>query len=161
MLYEDLRVYTAWKAEETHGKEYNVVYKRTSAEWEYLGDLAVRLGKIQDAMVAYLSSLEVRFSPKVALRLLELQTRFEDKVPITEEKGARSRTISEENDDARIVQDNSMEDIKVMKDALSTVGRLLSIPGHSAAALHHVYGDVTVHPHLLTTICIITLSFTH
>ncbi|KAI9141837.1 Chs5p-Arf1p-binding proteins-domain-containing protein [Paraphysoderma sedebokerense] len=74
ILYEDLRVYTTWKSEEAHAKSYSLAYKHSPGEWEYLGDLAHRLGKKDDAQHAYSQSLELAFTIKPALRLLELLT---------------------------------------------------------------------------------------
>lgn len=43
VLYEDLRVYTYWRAEMKHYKVQKMAYKRTGTEWELLGDLSLRL----------------------------------------------------------------------------------------------------------------------
>lgn len=43
VLYEDLRVYTYWRAEVNHYKTQKLAYRRTGTEWELLGDLALRL----------------------------------------------------------------------------------------------------------------------
>ncbi|KAL7746522.1 bud site selection protein [Sorochytrium milnesiophthora] len=74
MLYEDLRVYTAWKAEETHSKTYSLAYRRTPGEWEYLGNLCLRLSKQEDARNAYKQAADARFSPKSLLQLLQLSS---------------------------------------------------------------------------------------
>ncbi|ORZ36191.1 Chs5p-Arf1p-binding proteins-domain-containing protein [Catenaria anguillulae PL171] len=124
MLYEDLRVYTAWKAEEAHAREYRLAYKRTAAEWEYLGDLARRLGKAADARGAYRQCTEIRFSPKASLRLLALQT----------EPDAASDFKSQGPEAASRA---------AMLAALNNVGRMLALPGHNLAVLYRVYGDLT------------------
>ncbi|KAI9183369.1 bud site selection protein [Blastocladiella emersonii ATCC 22665] len=131
MLYEDLRVYTAWKAEEAHAREYQLAYKRTCAEWEYLGDLARRLGKHLDARAAYRECTELRFSPKASLRLLALQT----------EPDAVLDYKSQGPDAAQRA---------ALMAALTNVGRMLTIPGHNLGLLHRVYGDL-VYPNPLAS----------
>lgn len=43
VLYEDLRVYTFWRAEDAHYRAQQTTYRKTGTEWELLGDLALRL----------------------------------------------------------------------------------------------------------------------
>lgn len=43
VLYEDLRVYTFWRAEDAHYRAQQTAYRKTGTEWELLGDLALRL----------------------------------------------------------------------------------------------------------------------
>jgi Chs5-Arf1p-binding protein BUD7/BCH1 len=43
VLYEDLRVYTLWRAEWEHFQKQQLVFHKLNAEWEMLGDLAQRL----------------------------------------------------------------------------------------------------------------------
>jgi Chs5-Arf1p-binding protein BUD7/BCH1 len=43
VLYEDLRVYTLWRAEMEHFAKQQLQFQKTNAEWEMLGELALRL----------------------------------------------------------------------------------------------------------------------
>ncbi|ORY83686.1 Chs5p-Arf1p-binding proteins-domain-containing protein [Protomyces lactucae-debilis] len=72
VLYEDLRVYTIWRAESTHFKSQNLSYRKTGLEWEILGDLAWRLQHEQEAEEAYQAAVEQQFSIKAWRRLLEI-----------------------------------------------------------------------------------------
>ncbi|RKP22174.1 chaps-domain-containing protein [Rozella allomycis CSF55] len=73
-LYEDLKVYTIWKAEAQHYKMQNTDYRRSQAEWEILGDLALRLDRIDDAKEAYHNSLELSSSMHSWTQLVEIYT---------------------------------------------------------------------------------------
>ncbi|KAJ3367746.1 hypothetical protein GGF31_007093 [Allomyces arbusculus] len=148
MLYEDLRVYTAWKAEEAHAREYQLAYKRTCAEWEYLGDLARRLGKKADARNAYRQCTVMRFSPKASLRLLALLTEpdaVDDDVPIPTPVGPDGTPIED-----TVPTTPGDATSRVIGETLRHVARLLSIPGHNVAILHKVYGD-RVYPNPLAS----------
>lgn len=59
VLYEDLRVYTIWRAETEHFMNIRKAYIKTSLEWEILGDLALRLHHPFEAKEAYLRCLDV------------------------------------------------------------------------------------------------------
>lgn len=59
VLYEDLRVYTIWRAELEHYLNVRRPYVKTSLEWEILGDLAMRLHHPAEAKDAYLRCLDV------------------------------------------------------------------------------------------------------
>lgn len=59
VLYEDLRVYTIWRAEMEHYLNLRRPYVKTSLEWEILGDLAMRLHHAAEAKDAYLRCLDV------------------------------------------------------------------------------------------------------
>lgn len=86
VLYNDLRIYTAIKAEINHYKInaartatnsslMNILlYRKTGAEWEMYGDLCLRLLKKADALEAYRLCLEQKLSLKALLRLLEMYT---------------------------------------------------------------------------------------
>ncbi|KAI9224722.1 Chs5p-Arf1p-binding proteins-domain-containing protein [Blastocladiella britannica] len=124
MLYEDLRVYMAWKSEEQHAREYQLAYKRTAAEWEYLGDLARRLGKLSDARAAYRAATDARYSPKASLRLLALQ-------------------VDPFATDDYAAQGEQAAEMAALLATLNNVGRMLAIPGHSVTLVYRVYGDLT------------------
>ncbi|KZV87719.1 chaps family protein [Exidia glandulosa HHB12029] len=72
VLYEDLRVWTIFRAEVAHFKTQHVAYRKTGKEWEILGDLGVRLHHKEEAKEAYQRCLESRFSSKAWTRLLEI-----------------------------------------------------------------------------------------
>ncbi|OMH81698.1 hypothetical protein AX774_g4847 [Zancudomyces culisetae] len=74
ILYEDLRVYTMWKAEMQHLKSTGqpITYRHTQAEWEALGDVSLRLLHLEDSKTAFLMSLEYRFSAHAWKSLLTL-----------------------------------------------------------------------------------------
>ncbi|CAE7160467.1 unnamed protein product [Rhizoctonia solani] len=72
VLYEDLRIWTIFRAEVAHFKTQRVAYKKTGTEWEILGDLGARLHHKEDAKEAYARCLEQKFSAKAWMRLLEI-----------------------------------------------------------------------------------------
>jgi len=72
VLYEDLRVWTIFRAEVAHFKTQHVAYRKTGLEWEILGDLAVRLHHKEEAKEAYQRCLDSqRYSQKPWAKLLE------------------------------------------------------------------------------------------
>ncbi|CCG80968.1 Bud site selection protein [Taphrina deformans PYCC 5710] len=72
VLYEDLRVYTIWRAELVHFRTQNLNYRKTGLEWEILGDLAWRLYHPVEAEEAYQAAVEQQFSAKSWQRLLSI-----------------------------------------------------------------------------------------
>ncbi|CAO3697886.1 unnamed protein product [Rhizopus stolonifer] len=72
VLYEDLRIYTFWKTGSAHYRAQQMPYHKTGAEWELLGDLALRLWHEDDAKDAYQQCLDHKFSAKAWMRLLEI-----------------------------------------------------------------------------------------
>lgn len=74
VLYEDLRVYTIWRAEVNHYKTQSLPYRKTSTEWEILGELALRLHHREEAKDAFQRCVEGKFSAKAYLRLLDIYT---------------------------------------------------------------------------------------
>ncbi|KAI0036226.1 Chs5p-Arf1p-binding proteins-domain-containing protein [Vararia minispora EC-137] len=73
VLYEDLRVWTIFRAEVAHFKTQHVAYRKTGAEWEILGDLGLRLHHKEEAKEAYQRALDApRYSAKPWSRLLEM-----------------------------------------------------------------------------------------
>ncbi|BEI94019.1 uncharacterized protein CcaverHIS019_0604780 [Cutaneotrichosporon cavernicola] len=72
VLYEDLRVYTIWRAEVSHFQLQHMSYKKTGTEWEILGELALRLHHKDEAKDAFQRCLETKFSARALLRLLEM-----------------------------------------------------------------------------------------
>jgi Chs5-Arf1p-binding protein BUD7/BCH1 len=57
-----------------HYKAQHMAYNKTGTEWEILGDLAQRLYHKEEAKDAYQRCLDVKFSPKAWLKLLEYYT---------------------------------------------------------------------------------------
>ncbi len=78
VLYEDLRVYTIWRAEIAHFRAQNLAYRKTGTEWEILGELALRLLHGDEAREAFQRCVDVKFSAKAYLRLLEMYTESRD-----------------------------------------------------------------------------------
>ncbi|SGZ27071.1 BQ5605_C025g10045 [Microbotryum silenes-dioicae] len=72
VLYEDLRVYTIWRAEVAHFKAQHLSYRKTGTEWEILGELAARLHHPEEAKDAFQRALDAKFSAKAWQRLLEM-----------------------------------------------------------------------------------------
>ncbi|KAI8053004.1 Chs5p-Arf1p-binding proteins-domain-containing protein [Syncephalis plumigaleata] len=71
---QDLRAYAAWQMEMNRHKEENIPYLRSPADWEALGDLALRLHHKDAAREAYSRCLRGKFSLQAWTRLLELYT---------------------------------------------------------------------------------------
>jgi tetratricopeptide (TPR) repeat protein len=71
VLYEDLRVYTIWRTEMAQYRQQQLLYKKSAEEWEILGELAERLHHQDEALEAYESCLQIRFSPKAMRGVLK------------------------------------------------------------------------------------------
>ncbi|KAF9810361.1 hypothetical protein IEO21_06981 [Rhodonia placenta] len=72
VLYEDLRVWTIFRAEVAHFKTQHVAYRKTALEWEILGDLGGRLHHKEEAKEAYTRCLDSpRYSYKPWSKLLD------------------------------------------------------------------------------------------
>ncbi|KAH9932203.1 chaps-domain-containing protein [Fomitopsis serialis] len=73
VLYEDLRVWTIFRAEVAHFKTQHVAYRKTALEWEILGDLGSRLQHKEEAKEAYTRCLDSpRYSYKPWSKLLDM-----------------------------------------------------------------------------------------
>ncbi|KAF7291933.1 hypothetical protein MIND_01218800 [Mycena indigotica] len=73
VLYEDLRVWTIFRAEVAHFKTQHVAYRKTGLEWEILGDLGLRLHHKEEAKEAYQRCLDTsRYSMKPWSKLMEM-----------------------------------------------------------------------------------------
>ncbi|KAL5521698.1 BUD7 [Sanghuangporus sanghuang] len=73
VLYEDLRIWTIFRAEVAHFKTQHVAYRKTSLEWEILGELGARLHHREEAKECYQRCLEgTRYSIKPWLKLMEM-----------------------------------------------------------------------------------------
>jgi hypothetical protein len=53
VLYEDLRAFTAWRAEMSGTRSQRLVYRYTGSEWEALGDLCLRLHRLVSHITLY------------------------------------------------------------------------------------------------------------
>jgi len=71
-LYEDLRIWTIFRAEVAHFKTQHLAYRKNSSEWEILGELGLRLHHKEEAKDAFQRCLDGKFSAKAWLRLLEM-----------------------------------------------------------------------------------------
>lgn len=78
VLYEDLRVYTIWRAEISHFQTQHMSYRKTGTEWEILGELALRLHHREEAKDAFQRCLEAKFSARSLLRLLDMYAQDAD-----------------------------------------------------------------------------------
>ncbi|KDQ60015.1 hypothetical protein JAAARDRAFT_205079 [Jaapia argillacea MUCL 33604] len=79
VLYEDLRVWTIFRAEVAHFKTQHVAYRKTGLEWEILGDLGLRLHHKEEAKEAYQRCLEtLRYSQKPWQKLLDMYAEEND-----------------------------------------------------------------------------------
>ncbi|KAH9941143.1 chaps-domain-containing protein [Epithele typhae] len=73
VLYEDLRVWTIFRAEVAHFKTQHVAYRKTGLEWEILGDLGMRLHHKEEAKEAYQRCLDTpRYAYKPWSKLLDM-----------------------------------------------------------------------------------------
>ncbi|KAF8906786.1 Chs5p-Arf1p-binding proteins-domain-containing protein [Gymnopilus junonius] len=73
VLYEDLRVWTIFRAEVAHFKTQHVAYRKTGLEWEILGDLGIRLHHKEEAKEAFQRCLDsTRYSVKPWAKLMEM-----------------------------------------------------------------------------------------
>ncbi|KAK9477073.1 Chs5p-Arf1p-binding proteins-domain-containing protein [Lipomyces japonicus] len=72
VMYEDMRVYTLWRAEYAHYKAQQLAYRKSIREWEILGSLAVRLKHIDEGAEAFNQALAIRFSAKSLKGLLAI-----------------------------------------------------------------------------------------
>lgn len=80
VLYEDLRAYTIWRTEASQYAAQRLQYKKSSEEWEILGDLAERLHHQDESVEAYANCLDTRFSPKAMKSVLRHHEREGDLV---------------------------------------------------------------------------------
>lgn len=78
VLYEDLRIYTIWRTESAQYRQQQLTYKKTAEEWEILGELAERLHHKNEAIEAWQSCLNMRFSPKAMRGILGMYERQGD-----------------------------------------------------------------------------------
>ncbi|KAI5795423.1 Chs5p-Arf1p-binding proteins-domain-containing protein [Peziza echinospora] len=78
LLYEDLRVYTIWRADLAQYKQKSIVYRKSATEWEILGELAQRLHHEEEAVEAFTSCLSTRFSARALKGILAFQEKQKD-----------------------------------------------------------------------------------
>ncbi|CDK25518.1 unnamed protein product [Kuraishia capsulata CBS 1993] len=70
LLYEDLRVYTMYRAELVHFTAQQMEFKKSTLEWELLGLVSSRLCHQKEAAEAYNLALSGRFSVRSSKKLL-------------------------------------------------------------------------------------------
>jgi len=75
VLYEDLRMYTIWRTEAAQYRQQKMMYRKTAEEWEILGELAERLHQPNEALEAWESYLDSRFSPKAMCGIMRMYER--------------------------------------------------------------------------------------
>ncbi|AOA61939.1 Bud site selection protein 7 [Komagataella phaffii CBS 7435] len=71
LLYEDLRVYTMYRAEHMHLTAQQMEFKKTTLEWELIGMVSWRLKHFKEASEAFKYALGLRFSVKACKKLIE------------------------------------------------------------------------------------------
>ncbi|KAK9431227.1 Chs5p-Arf1p-binding proteins-domain-containing protein [Lipomyces doorenjongii] len=74
VMYEDMRVYTLWRAEFAHFKSQQLPYNKSLRELEILGALAMRLKHTEEAAEAFSQSMNIRFSARALKGLLDIYT---------------------------------------------------------------------------------------
>lgn len=70
LLYEDLRIYTVWQSEYVRFQAQQTEYKRSTLEWEILGQLAFRLKHFKEGAVAFTNALNYRFAAKAQREMM-------------------------------------------------------------------------------------------
>ncbi|KAK9460158.1 Chs5p-Arf1p-binding proteins-domain-containing protein [Lipomyces oligophaga] len=78
VMYEDMRVYTLWRAEWQHYKAQNLAYRKSLREWEILGELALRMKHEPESSEAFGQALEIRFSARALRGLLQIYEKHND-----------------------------------------------------------------------------------
>ncbi|KAH3903186.1 related to Bud site selection protein 7 [Saccharomycodes ludwigii] len=71
LLYQDMKQYTMWQAEQLHFEATNTEYHKTTFEWELLGLCATRLKHDKEASEAFQYGLQQRFSATSCRKLLQ------------------------------------------------------------------------------------------
>jgi Chs5-Arf1p-binding protein BUD7/BCH1 len=72
LCLQDLRVWTIFRAEVAHFKTQHIAYRKTSLEWEILGELGGRLHHREEAKEAFQRCLDApRYAAKPWLKLME------------------------------------------------------------------------------------------
>ncbi|ORX45178.1 chaps-domain-containing protein [Piromyces finnis] len=77
VLYEDLRVFSLYQVEVKQPYLIKKFYYSQSAkEWEFYGDLALRLGYKDEALDAYIRSFNSKYSVDCLVKILRIHTEF-------------------------------------------------------------------------------------
>lgn len=90
VLYEDIRVYTVWRAEYLHYKSQQIPYRKTALEWELFGMVALRLRHEDEAAEAFQESLSIRFSHRVLWKMLDYYEKKDEERLLAKKAGAAS-----------------------------------------------------------------------
>lgn len=109
LLYEDLKSYTLWQAEQLHFEAQNTQYTKTTFEWELLGLCAYRLGHYREAAKAFQAGLRQRFSAQSCRKLLQFYLKERRQV----KTGARSDMTSSQTITTITSLDNRIIDLCV------------------------------------------------
>ncbi len=132
LLYDDLRVYTMYKAEKMHFDAEKVEMKKTTLEWELTGLVAQRLGHKEEAASCFRKGLGNRFSPRCSSQLLKYYLELHSSV----EHAKVSKPVSDLHDKILELTVNllvwnhrwycsfSPELILSLKDLVNEVGRV-------------------------------------
>ncbi|ODV82745.1 hypothetical protein CANARDRAFT_209731 [[Candida] arabinofermentans NRRL YB-2248] len=80
LLYEDLRIYTMFRAEMMHFEAQQLELKKTTLEWEVLGLVSERLGHKKEAEQCYKNGLKTRFSVRASKHLLNYYSEMKSTV---------------------------------------------------------------------------------
>lgn len=110
LLYNDLKIYTVWQAEQLHFEAQNTPYNKTTFEWELLGLCANRLHYDHEAAKAFQNGLLQRFSAQSCRKMLQFYLKERNYL---KHKGGESGMTSSQIAAALNTQDNKIIDICV------------------------------------------------
>lgn len=79
LLYEDLKIFTMYRAEYLHFQAQQIEYKKTALEWELLGLVSLRLMHKKEASECFENALKKRFSFKASAELLKYSLKEKEK----------------------------------------------------------------------------------
>ncbi|AEY98212.1 FAFR528Wp [Eremothecium gossypii FDAG1] len=110
LIYDDLKIYTIWQAEQLHFEAQNAQYAKTTLEWELLGLCANRLHHYQEAAKAFQNGLQLRFSASSCRKLLQYYLKEREFI---RQKGGETGMTSSQIVNAVNTQDNKIIDLCV------------------------------------------------
>ncbi|AET37698.1 ChAPs family protein Ecym_1472 [Eremothecium cymbalariae DBVPG len=110
LIYDDLKIYTIWQAEQLHFEAQNTQYIKTTFEWELLGLCANRLHHYHEAAKAFQNGLRQRFSAQSCRKLLQYYLKEREFVI---HRGGASGMISSQIVNTISTQDNRIIDLCV------------------------------------------------
>ncbi|KAL6942204.1 hypothetical protein ACO0QE_003371 [Hanseniaspora vineae] len=80
VLYQDMKQYTIWQAEQVQFESNGTEYTGSTFEWELLGLLANRLKHFNEGSLAFQSGLKQRFSGVCCKKLIEYYVNEKNKI---------------------------------------------------------------------------------